>query len=158
MLCAKCKKNQATKSYIDPKRDKKLAEYYCLDCYARLFESVGKAEIVSPACPYCGVTADEVKKRNIVGCAMCYDALQDVLMPIVSKFQGENTHTGKSPVGDRGENIRRRCYELKSIADKLNADGDFDGARAYIERLSALQNGKEEDYVWRKHHRLFKRS
>lgn len=158
MLCIQCKKNQATKSYIAQKNGKRVAEYYCLDCYERLFGEVGKIDAVAPACPYCGVTADEVKKRNIVGCAMCYETLKPVLDPIVTKFQGETTHTGKSPAGDFGEDIRRRCYELKSIADKLNADGDFDGARAYIERLSALQNGKEEDYVWRKHHRLFKRS
>ena len=70
MLCAKCKKNQATKSYIETKNQKKIAEYYCLDCYERLFGEAGKEDSNVLACPYCGVTAVEVKKRNIVGCAM----------------------------------------------------------------------------------------
>lgn len=158
MLCVKCKKNQATKSYIDTKNPKRGAEYYCLDCYERTFGEADKETPSVLACPYCGVTAVEVKKRNIVGCAMCYETLKEVLAPLVCKFQGENTHTGKSPAGGEREDIRRRCYELKSLADKLNDDGDFDGARAYIERLSALQSGKEEDYVWRKYHRSFRQS
>ena len=158
MLCVRCKKNQATKSYTDIRTPHAKAEYYCLDCYEKTFGEADKEDANTLCCPYCGVTADEVKKRNIVGCAMCYETLGEVLYPIVSKFQGTYLHTGKRPVGDSSENIRRRCYELKSIADKLNADGDFDGARAYIERLSALQSGKEEDYVWRKYHRSFKRS
>ncbi|MBQ8291507.1 MAG: hypothetical protein IJX88_03230 [Clostridia bacterium] len=157
MLCGKCKKNQATKSYEQIKNGKKSLEYYCLDCYHRLFLDVGESTGTT-VCPYCGVTADEVKRRNIVGCAMCYESLKDALYPIVTKLQGGQKHKGKKPVGDKSEDIRRRCYELRAIADKLNAEGDFDGARAYVECLVKLQRGEEEEYVWRKHPLLYKRS
>jgi hypothetical protein len=74
----------------------------------------------------------------------------------VTKLQGGQAHTGKGPTGGKAENIRRRCFELKALAEKLNADGDFDGARAYLEILTAIQSGKEEEFVWRKHPPLFK--
>ena len=130
-------------------------EYYCLTCYERKVERVAKVETVL-ACPYCGTTAEEAKKRNIVGCAMCYGALRKVLQPVVTKLQGGHAHTGKGPTGGKTENIRRRCFELKSLAEKLNADEDFDGARAYLEILTAIQSGKEEEFVWRKHPPSFK--
>ena len=155
MLCPHCKKNQATKSYRRIKNGNEEVEYYCLTCYERKVERVAKTD--GAFCPYCGTTAEEAKKRNIVGCAMCYGALREVLQPIVTKFQGGNPHTGKGPTVTKSENIRRRCYELKALAEKLNADGDFDGARAYLEILTAIQSGKEEEFVWRKHPPSYKR-
>ena len=40
MLCCHCKKNQATKTYDRITDGKKQTEYYCLDCYHRLFISI----------------------------------------------------------------------------------------------------------------------
>ncbi len=161
MLCGNCKKNQATKTYERIKNGKKALDYYCLDCYHRLFIDADKGgENALSVCPYCGATAETVRKRNLAGCAKCYETLEGVLYPIVKKMQGGQVHSGKQPVGGERERVRKRCNELKMIIDKLNTDGDFDGARAYTGRLSELQSGQveEEDYVWRKHPRLFKRS
>jgi protein-arginine kinase activator protein McsA len=77
MLCPHCKKNQASQSYRRIKNGKEEVEYYCLTCYERKIERAVKMETVL-ACPYCGTTAEEAKKRNIVGCAMCYGALREV--------------------------------------------------------------------------------
>ena len=161
MLCGNCKKNQATKTYEQIKKGKKVVEYYCLDCYHQLFidteSQTGKEE--ASACPYCGTTAEEVKKRKLVGCARCYETLSNVLYPIVSKMQGGAAHTGKKPFGGELERIARRCYELKAIAEKLRKEKDFEGEKACLKRLHALQTGyAEEDFVWRKRLDLYKRS
>ena len=159
MLCGKCKKNQATKSYERIKDGKKEVEYYCLDCYHASFVDSGDEENSPIACPYCGTSAETIKKRNLVGCAECYTTMRAVLFSIVKKMQGGRVHTGKTPVGDERDRVRRRCGELKQIIDKLNSEGNFDEARAYTERLTELQKGAEkEDYVWGNHSRLFKRS
>lgn len=159
MLCEKCRKNQATKSYERIKNGDNRIEYYCLDCYHASFVDGFDEETALTACPYCGTTAESVKKRNLVGCAECYTSLRAVLFPIVKKMQGGKVHTGKTPVGDERERVRRRCNELRQIIDKLNAEGNFDEARAYTERLTDLQKGAErEDFVWAKHRRLYKRS
>ena len=55
MLCGKCKKNQATKTYETLKNGKKQTEYFCLECYHKGFVYVEEGEALS-ACPYCGTT------------------------------------------------------------------------------------------------------
>lgn len=157
MLCGNCKKNQATKTYEDIKKGKKTVEYYCLDCYHRLF-SASEPKDQADACPYCGTTAEEFKKRNLVGCVQCYTTLKGVVLPVVAKLQGSATHKGKQPLGGQSERTRRRQGELKMMVDKFNAEKDFASARAYTERLMMLQEGTEEDYVWRKRPLSFKRS
>lgn len=149
MLCGNCKKNQATKTYEQIKKGKKTVDYYCMDCYARLFITTDEREETASVCPYCGTTAEEIKKRNLVGCANCYKTLKAVLYPMVTKMQGGEAHKGKTPQGDEDERISRRCYELKTIAEKRMSEGDFEGAKLYLQRLSALESGRAgEDFVW----------
>lgn len=160
MLCGICKKNQATKTYEQIKNGKKAVEYYCLDCYHRQFiTSEGETGAGLSVCPYCSATAEEVKKRNLVGCAYCYKAFKKILYPVVAKLQGGEAHKGKKPLGGDMERLARRRYEAKTVMEMLQKDGDFEGARAYAERLNALENGYgEEDFVWHKRPDLSKLS
>lgn len=152
MLCGNCKKNQATKTYEQIKKGKKTVDYYCMDCYARLFITPTAKDDGEGVCPYCGTTAEEVKKRNLVGCAKCYQTLESVLYPIVTKFQGGKAHDGKKPQGGEKERLERRRHELQTIADKRMDEGDWEGARAYTKRISDVENGKIlEDFVWDNH-------
>ena len=149
MLCVNCKKNQATKTYERIKKGKPSVEYYCMDCYARAFISDTADMTERDACPYCGTKAEEIKKRNIVGCAKCYDSMAKVLYPIVTAFQGAEAHKGKKPLGGEAERIARRYYELSTIEQKRLDEKDYDGAKLYKERMIALKSGVEEDFVWR---------
>ena len=90
MLCGICRKNQATKTYEQIKNGKVAVEYYCLDCYHRQFISADNKADAS-VCPACGTTVEEVKKRNLVGCAYCYKAFQNALVPVISKLAGNGT-------------------------------------------------------------------
>ena len=159
MLCGHCKKNQATKTYEEIKKGKKTIAYFCLECYHRLF-IVPEAEEGSKTpdeCPYCGTGKEELKKRNLVGCAKCYETFASALAPVIVKMQGGAAHCGKRPQGGKYEKLARRTSELKTIVSRLNQEKDFKAARAYTERLSALQEGiGEEDYVWRKRPNSFK--
>ncbi len=159
MLCGHCKKNQATKTYEQIKKGKKTVDYYCLDCYHALFITTGEEKKGSSVCPRCGQTAEEVKKRNLVGCAYCYRAHESTLFPVIVKMQGQQAHTGKSPLGGDTERLSRRCYQLKAVVEKLRDDGRNEDAKARLEQLNALQSGYgEEDFVWRKRPHSFKRS
>lgn len=159
MLCGICKKNQATKTYEQIKNGKKTVDYYCLECYHRFFITADGEAIGAAVCPYCKTTAEEVKKRNLVGCAYCYKAFQKLLYPVVAKLQGGEAHKGKKPLGGKLERAARQRYEAKTVSELLQKQGDFEGARAYAERLNALENGYgEEDFVWRKRLDLSKRS
>lgn len=148
MLCINCKKNQATKTYERIKKGKTTVEYYCMDCYAQNFLSGATGGEVRTACPYCGTTAEEIKKRNLVGCAKCYDTMEAVLYPIVTAFQSKEAHKGKKPLGGEAERIARRYYELSTIYQKLVDEKDEKGAKLYKQRMVALKSGVEEDFVW----------
>lgn len=162
MLCGHCKKNQATKTYEEIRKGKKTIEYFCLECYHHLFitpDTDSAEKSTTGYCPYCGTSAEELKKRNLVGCAKCYETFSVALAPVIVKMQGGAVHCGKRPQGGEYEKLARRTSELKTIVNKLNAEKDFKAARAYTERLSALQEGVEqEDYVWRKRPHSFKQS
>lgn len=151
MLCGYCKKNQATKTYEQIKKGKKESSYYCLDCYHKLFLDLDEGETGGlNACPYCGTTVAELKKRNLVGCANCYSTMQQAILPLVTKMQGSNQrHQGKSPYESQEEKVSRRLAELSALSEKYNAEKDYDSAREYERRYQQLKNGLEEDYVWR---------
>ena len=170
MLCAQCKKNQATKTYEQVKSGGKITEYYCLDCYHRLFlcQQETEGDITLSVCPYCGTTAEEFKATNMVGCAYCYQMLEKTIWSAVVKMQGKKAHMGKCPSFAEGfedvvahENgkilaakqtkYQRQCRELEMVIDRLKKDGNFDGAKNYEEKLARMQEKGEieEDFVWR---------
>ena len=150
MLCEKCKKNQATKTYEYVKNNKRELTYYCIDCYHKTFlvlEDKPSEKSVS-ACPFCGATAAEIKKRNLVGCANCYTSLAHVLQPTIIKMQGTKSHSGKTPYLSQGDVVRQRRLELEALAEKCYAENDDIAAGKYEEQISRLMEGYEEEYVW----------
>ena len=159
MLCEYCKKNQATKTYEQIKKGKRDVTYYCLECFHKLFLDVEMEGGASRGdCPYCGMTFAEFKKRNLVGCAKCYESMQVHLLPVITKMQGGQIHQGKHPFETESERVELRLLELKALVEKYKEEKDFESARAYEERLVQLENGIEEDYVWRNRLLLSKQS
>jgi protein-arginine kinase activator protein McsA len=169
MLCLQCKKNQATKTYEQIKNGVNQTEYYCLDCYHRLFlcQQEAEGEVALSACPYCGTKAEEIKKTKMVGCAYCYHTLEKTVWQEVLKMQGAEAHKGKHPtledgldaiaVGERGKKeavektkFQRRCRELKMLIERLRKDGDKTGAERYEAKLLQMEqtNTIEEGFVW----------
>ncbi len=182
MRCCYCRQNQATKTYEQMKNGKKSVEYYCLDCYHRLFFSAEEAggETSLSACPYCGLTKTEFRSKKLVGCAYCYRTLTDEVMPTVIKMQGVVAHKGKRPPFDQDTEsstqgcdepeyaqqaqkrarFKKQCHELETVIAKLLKDGDVSGAKEYQDKLLRMRKKAEveEDFVWRKRPSLSKRS
>lgn len=182
-LCAYCKKNHAAKSGDDVKNGKAVVEYYCLDCYARLFLSEERAGgSALNACPYCGMTIEEIRAGKLVGCAHCYTTMSVGVFPIIRKMQKKKVHNGKLPpldgdYGDPydfddsvGEQYRakamaqarydRQCNELEIIIKKLKSEDRLEEAKGYEEKLTAMRNTSaiEEDFVWRTRRKASKQS
>ncbi len=175
-LCQCCKKNHAART----REGKKGLEFYCLECYSRLFvgEGDGKEEHAFLSCPYCGTTLAEVQKTKLVGCAHCYETMQAGLFPLVQKMQGGRAHEGKTPPLDgeydptdpldleyRARAIAKTRYqkqlrELEIIIHKLKAEGNISDAKDYEEKLVIMKNrgAIEEDFVWRTRRNLSKQS
>ena len=162
MLCCHCQKNQSAKTYERIKNGEKDREYYCLDCYERLFLDVEKAggDGSLSACPYCGTTKAEIEKSKLVGCGYCYATLSNAVLPMIVSMQGAETHQGKQPpLGEEDgcENyeqarFQRQCHELETVMGKLIAEKDFQGAKEYEEKLKRMREKSEveEEFVWRR--------
>ena len=147
MLCAKCKKNQATKTYELIKNGKQERVYYCLECYHNDFVFV-ETETALSACPYCGTTATQFKRTSLVGCAQCYTALAHVVFPVVSKMQGGEKHRGKRAYETEEERIELRRKELDIMANKYYLANDDKGAAVYEEKIDALRTLKDGEGIW----------
>lgn len=173
-LCQNCKKGHIARTYTDKGKSGALVEYYCLDCYSRLFlDEIDPGMDSAEICPYCGMSAKEAQAGKLVGCAHCYVAMQAAVYPMIYKMQGERAHRGKTPPldGDYGDpydyedtvgaeyrakaiaqaRYERQCRELTIIIEKLKSEGNFADAKSYEEKLTAMRNRAtiEEDFVWR---------
>lgn len=181
MRCSHCKQKEATKSYEQFKNGKMVVEYYCMDCYDKLFLTEdGKTDGGTlSVCPYCGISLREVAAGKLVGCAQCYAAMREGVMPLVVKMQGDRAHIGKTPPLEYGETVyggevydkilhaktlerarfERQCYELELIIAKLKAENNYEDAKGYADKLSSMRSkGKiEEGFVWRTRRDLLKR-
>ncbi len=181
-LCQCCKKNQAARTYEHAEEGKIKREFYCLECYSRLFLEANGEESSLTSCPYCGMTLAEVKTGKLVGCAHCYDTMQAGIYPMIRKMQGGRAHTGKTPPleGEYGDpydfedtvgaeyrakailqaRFERQCQELEIIIKKLRAEKNFEDAKCYEEKLTSMKNRAaiEEDFVWRTRPGLSKQS
>ena len=172
MRCCYCGEKEATKTYERKGKERKI-EYYCMDCYDKLFLSAEDAagETSLSSCPYCGMSLAEVQSTKLVGCAHCYRTMKGGVYPIVVKMQGDGAHTGKMPpVGADGKQVdlremlpevyeetlrkeryKRQCNELEIIISKLKAENNYEDAKDYADKLSLMRSSTEieEEFVWR---------
>ncbi len=143
MLCCECKKNQASKTYermksVD-KKTVKTTEYYCLDCYHRLFITVDVSGAGRTVCPSCGMTVAAFKQKKLVGCAKCYFYLSEAVLPVVLKMQGAaEAHRGKEEIGDEREKLVKRAHEVQILYDKKKGKEDA-AAKLYQKEIAALR-------------------
>ncbi|MBQ8428548.1 MAG: hypothetical protein IJX30_00400 [Clostridia bacterium] len=178
MRCCHCGEKEATKTYERRGKERKI-EYYCMDCYDKLFlnaETAGESSLSS--CPYCGMSLTEFQSTKLVGCAHCYRTMKGGVYPVVVKMQGDGAHTGKTPpVSEDGKSVdlrdlesdayedtlqkerfKRQCNELEIIIAKLKAENNYEDAKDYADKLSLMRSNVEieEEFVWRTRRTLSK--
>jgi protein-arginine kinase activator protein McsA len=117
------------------------------------------------------MTLDEVRAGKLVGCAYCYRTMRAGVYPLIKKMQGDGAHTGERPPlsshrdyenlehysEDEKKNIiqearlEKQCRELETIIEKLKAEKDYEAAKDYAGKLSAMRENLEiqEEFVWR---------
>lgn len=122
MMCQNCGKNPAT-THVKRNINGKTAEWHlCADCAAKqglgqglvpmlgglgfelgdfwgsLFaEPAAREQKNAERCPGCGSSFNEIAQSGKVGCARCYTAFYDRLLPSVQRIHGKTKHAGKVP-------------------------------------------------------------
>jgi protein arginine kinase activator len=134
-LCEECAQ---TKGVTDPDSNS-LAELLTKNFGG----SVGAAEEPEPAnlvCEQCGCTPRDLKKTGRLGCAVCYEALRPIVLPLLAGLHKGSVHRGKIPFRQlhRVEMYR----EIETLERKLQEavqQENFEQASQYRDRLGALR-------------------
>ncbi|NQT06580.1 MAG: UvrB/UvrC motif-containing protein [Candidatus Omnitrophica bacterium] len=118
MKCDICAKNDATVHLTEIVDNKMTKLHLCEECAkkkgAEMEEHFGLSDLLAGLadfgtdmkpeketivkCPKCGMTYQDFKKRGRLGCAECYTAFEEHLMPLMKRIHGSSEHFGKSPI------------------------------------------------------------
>jgi protein arginine kinase activator len=95
-------------------------------------------------CPNCQMTFNEFKASGRLGCARCYEAFAEQLLPLIKRIHGAAKHTGRRPNPDgsaaaQGFEIQRLRRELSAA---IEAE-DYEQAAAVRDRIRR-QGGEGE--------------
>ncbi len=139
MICSNCGKENATE-YERTEGGKTTTVRLCAACYDLLF---GKSK--ERACPVCGATFSDYKRTGLVGCAECYAAFREELLPVIRRVQqGNDRHDGKAPSGladakyDRVRYLVDQQATLREMLAEAQRNGESRRAEKLREELSRI--------------------
>lgn len=143
MRCSICG-NDLAKTYIRKTDGRDVELTLCPACYELHYPAeggdffasfVGHTRGRSRACPSCGMTLEEFRVTGLLGCADCYQAFREDLLPTIRSIQGKTCHAGKAPSGEaeekydlvielvkRQEELRLRVKEAEHVGDEAAAN------------------------------------
>ncbi len=157
MNCDECGRRPATIRYTEIVDGQLRAWSLCEPCSRERGVGAGLASISGPlvnilmglledsgvtetslqeqeSCPQCGLTYGEFRRTGRLGCAECYEAFKDELLPLLRRIHGCTEHVGRFPSGhsEHAESLR----ELRALRSEL------DGAvrREDYERAAELRD------------------
>lgn len=133
MICQNCNKNEANMHMKRIINGRAAEVHLCSDCarslgYGEAFSgfSLGLGELFGELvakgegsgekalrCPGCGKSFDEIASDGKMGCAECYSAFYDKLLPSLRRIHGKATYVGNKPRVDEGAS-RKRIENLKN--------------------------------------------
>lgn len=92
-------------------------------------------------CPGCGMTFADFKRKGQLGCAECYAAFRERLLPIVRRLHGAVQHVGKTT--STGRKLAQQKMSLLQLRDALavavNSE-DYEKAAALRDQLRRAED------------------
>lgn len=91
-------------------------------------------------CPTCNLSFAEFKRKGQLGCADCYAAFRERLLPVVRRLHGAVQHVGKTPSAGRkvAQQKLNRLQLEDALAVAVNAE-DFEKAAALRDQLRQVE-------------------
>ena len=115
MLCDNCKKNPATRHTVVLVNGEKKELHLCAQCAKNRGMPIDKLPallvllsgpkgqnnvVASRFCSNCGSNLKVLNETGLLGCADCYAALREELLPVIKRAQGGRLqHIGRRPEG-----------------------------------------------------------
>lgn len=155
MLCQHCNKNEANMHMKRIINGRAAEVHLCSDCarslgYGEAFSGFGlgfsdffsefllKGDHSSNTirCPFCNKSFEEIAKDGKMGCAECYTAFYDKLLPSIQRIHGKSTHMGKKPSGFN--NASNRLEGLKEELEKAVREQNFEEAVKIRDEINSI--------------------
>ena len=94
------------------------------------------------SCDHCGMTFADFREDSLLGCPKCYDAFEELLLPLIERaHEGATRHLGKVP--KRSGNAQRREVDLlrmrKALTDAVVTE-DFEEAVRLRDQIKTYEN------------------
>lgn len=92
-------------------------------------------------CPACGASFADFKRKGQLGCAECYAAFRERLLPLVRRLHGAVQHVGKTPsAGRKQAQAKMSLLQLRDeLAVAVNSE-DYEKAAALRDRLRRAED------------------
>lgn len=164
MLCENCNKSTATVHVTKILNDKKTELHLCEQCAKQsegvpfdtsftinnfltgLLDSIQDSPIKvdyikTTKCDHCGMTYGKFKQLGRLGCAHCYNAFQEKLLPLVKRVQGGEIHTGKVPKRAGGSiRLKKEIKRLKGELEKAIRSEEFEKAAVLRDQIRETES------------------
>lgn len=98
-------------------------------------------ELDKLVCPTCKLTFREFRNQGRLGCAHCYIAFQDELLPLLENIHGDTQHCGKFP--KRAPDDSQKQYQLIKLRNDLRvavAEESYEQAARLRDEIQELEN------------------
>lgn len=94
-----------------------------------------------PSCSHCGMTYSQFAESGRLGCARCYDELEQHLAPLIKRIHGAESHQGKAPKRIGGIVRMQRELTGARVALQQAISGEkFEEAARIRDRIRELES------------------
>ena len=87
-------------------------------------------------CPFCNKSFEEIAKDGKMGCAECYTAFYDKLLPSLQRIHGKGTHMGKRP--NSNNDSRNKLEMLKEQLENAVREQNFEAAVKIRDEINSI--------------------
>ena len=133
-LCEQCAAGEGLKIDSTASITKLLEEF--------VMQAVSKQGLPSPRCQACGISFEEYRKQQLLGCPNDYDAFGQELSELIERFQDHATHhVGKVP--ERASATQKRLTALMRLRLELRSavhEEDNERAARLRDQIKELEN------------------
>ncbi len=165
MICEVCHKEKASVFLTEIINGKKVELHLCNTCAAKeksrmyaedSFQQFlsgllklsqtesGQEEVAGHQCPVCKMTLDDFRKHSKLGCGQCYEVFRPYIKHVVKSVQGGSSHSGKKPMRQNEQVIRKEYIEkLESDLKLAIMEEDYEKAALLRDELKGLREEEE---------------
>ena len=96
-----------------------------------------------PACPSCGMTLDEFRKKGRLGCAKDYEVFKGHILELLERVHGARTHIGRVPgTSDAEVERQRRMSALRQELEVAIREEAYENAARLRDEIRHLEEGR----------------